>query len=382
MNLIKGLQRVKTLCRILRVNGDIENLSQSYYSQVYQDKSFIKVSLEKKEVLAGCSVLLSCRVLNWPVTMGTITYLLDAEPMMVGPVYKEMIKILNIQSPIFSFTDVMEAHCQEYKLTSQHVPEEYAENTRDLSKRAVDLVELAADSWIVTGRKPLPVMMATIYLAWQSLKPTKTRLKITLDKFCCIAKVNKHKPAMKRISEIKEVLCKLGNEIPWVREALTADNVLHQVEDILKYRYALYRSALRTHEDALQAKVQDSGEEPLNTETAPDPVDLPSVSDQEVYVAKPAQDNLDNKSVFEPDSDKGTQDGHDLEPNWGKRVLFCPPSVINAKKMKVDQGEFKDVTGDEEISDSEIDTYIRTPLEAQNVALTQKIFSSSENKKS
>lgn len=382
MNLIKGLQRVKILCRILRVNNEIEDLSQTYYKQLYQDKSFINVSLQKKEVLAGCSVLISCRLLNWPITMGTITYLLDADPMMVGPVYKDMIKVLNIQSPIFNLTDVMEAHSQEYKVTAQHVPEEYAENARDLSKRAVDLVELAADSWIVTGRKPLPIIMAAIYLAWQSLKPTKTRLKLSLDKFCYIAKVNKHKPAFKRISEIKEVLCKLGKEIPWVTEEVTTDNVLYHVEDILKYRYVLLKRALRSHEDALQAEVQGSAEETPSTETAPDPVDQPGVSNQEVYVAKAAQDNVESESVFELDSDKGTQGGHDPVPNWGKRILFSPPCVINAKKRRVDQEEFKDVTGDEEISDSEIDSYIRSPLEAQNFALTQKIFSSSENEKS
>ncbi|XP_030006640.1 transcription factor IIIB 50 kDa subunit [Sphaeramia orbicularis] len=382
VNLVKGLQRVRTLCLILRVRGDIEDLSQTYFNQVYQHKTFINVSLQKKEILAGCSVLISCRLLNWPITMGTITYLLDADPTMVGPVYKEMIKILNIQSPVFNFTDVMESHSQEYKLNSPHVPEEYHENSRDLSKRAVDLAELAADSWIVTGRKPLPIMMAAIYLAWQSLKPTRTRLKISLDKFCHIAKVNKHKPAVKRISEIKEVLCKLGKEIPWVREAVTADNVLHHVEDILKYRYVLLKRALRSHEEALQAEVQDSGGEPLNTGTAPDSVDLPGVSNQEVSVAKTAQDNGDNKSVFELDSNKGTQDGRDPEPNWGKRVLFSPPCVSNAKKMKVDVGEFKDVTGDEEISDSEIDSYIRTPLETQNLALAHKHFSSLKNEKS
>lgn len=251
-----------------------------------------------------------------------------------------------------------------------HVPEDLAEDSRDLTKRAVALVELAADTWIVTGRKPVPIMMAAIYLAWQSLKPNKHRLKCSLDKFCQIAKVNKHKPALKRITEIKEVLCKLGKEIPWVSEAVTPDNVVQQVEDILKHRYALLRRALRTHEDALLAECQASYEDSRKDET---------VEEREINAEK-AQgpvDGIDNPCTV-PELHGDTQESHDPAPNWGKRVLFAPPCVIHAKKRRVEQPELKDVTGDEEITDSEIDSYIRTPQEARDFALTQKILSESE----
>lgn len=110
---LTGAQRVKALCRILRVNKEIEELSQSYFNKAYQHESFIKVSLHKKEVLGGCCVLVSCRLLNWPITMGTISSLLDADPMLVGTVYQEMVKILNIEAPMINITDVIEAHSQE-----------------------------------------------------------------------------------------------------------------------------------------------------------------------------------------------------------------------------------------------------------------------------
>ncbi|XP_076613995.1 transcription factor IIIB 50 kDa subunit [Chaetodon auriga] len=382
-NLIKGLQRVKAICRILRVHQEIEDLSRTYYDQAYRHESFIKVSLQKKEVLAGCCVLVSCRLLNWPITMGTISCLLDADPMVVGVVYQEMVKILNIEAPIVNVTDVMEAHSQEYKVSSLHVPEELAEDSKDLTKRAVALVELAADTWIVTGRKPVPIMMAAIYLAWQSLRPNKQRLKFSLDKFCQIAKVNKHKPALKRITEIKEVLCKLGKEIPWVREAVTPDNVVWQVEDILKHRYALLRRALRTHEDALLAECQASCEDSENEGTAPSrssvpgeqPPDASDVEQCELNaekVQRPGDGNDNPCTVPEPHSD--TQESQDPAPNWGKRVLFPPPCVVHAKRRRVEQPELRDVTGDEEINDSEIDSYIRTPQEARDFALTQKMF--------
>ncbi len=271
-----------------------------------------------------------------------------------------------------------------YKISSLHVPEELAENSKDLTKRAVALVELAADTWIVTGRRPIPIMMAAIYLAWQSLKPNKHRLKFSLDKFCQIAKVNKHKPALKRITEMKEVLCKLGKEIPWVREAVTPDNVVRQVEDILKHRYALLRRALRTHEDALLAECQASCEDSLTEEAAPSQIpehvtQTPKASSVEQCEPNTEraqrQGDGDDDPCTAPALHSDAQESQDPAPNWGKRVLFAPPCVIHAKRRRVEQPELSDVTGDEEICDSEIDSYIRTPREARDFALTQKILS-------
>ncbi|KAL6096951.1 brf2 [Pungitius sinensis] len=377
MNLIKGGHRVIAMCRILRVNREIEDLSQNYHSQAYQHKSFIRVTLRKKEFLAGCCVLASCRLRQWPVTIGTISCLLDADLVEVGAVYQEMVKILNIEPPTFNIYDVIEAHSQEYKISSLHVAEELAEDHKDLTKRAVELVELAADTWIVTGRQPVPVMMAAIYLSWQSLKPNRHRLKFSLDKFCQLAKVKKQKPAADRIAEMKEVLWKLGREIPWLRETLTHNNVVPQVEDILKHRYSLLRRALRAREEALLAESQAGCEAspPRALEHSDqNPVESP------VERRKPSAegtrapgDEVDQPRAAD-ELPGGALESRDQGSNWGARALFAPPCVVHAKRRRVEQPEVRDVTGDEEISDSEIDSYIRTPREVREFAQMQKML--------
>lgn len=266
-----------------------------------------------------------------------------------------------------------------YKLSSSHVPEELAESSWDLTNRAVALVELAADAWIVTGRRPIPVMMAAVYLAWQSLKPNKLRLRYSLDKFCQIAKVNKHKIAMRRVMEMKEVLCKLGKEVPWQREPVTPDNVLQQVEDILKNRYALLRRALRTHEEALLAECQTSGDDSATEESVSESVEENQNESSQEHcemntdgTLAPGSGSDGEHSAPEPHGD--AEERPDQPQNWGKRTLFAPPCVTNPKKRRAEPPEMKEVTGDEEISDSEIDSYIRTPREARDFALMQKIL--------
>ncbi|CAN9504890.1 unnamed protein product [Ophioblennius macclurei] len=386
-NLIEGLQRVKAICRILRVNEEIEDLSDKYYKDSYQHHSFINVTLHKKHVLAGCCVLISCRLRNWPITMGTVGYLVDADLAEVGGVYQDMLKVLNVEVPIVGVTDVMQTHSQEYKISPSHVPEELSENTKDLTKRAVALVELAADTWLVTGRKPTPVMMAAIYLAWQSLKPTKLRLGFSLAKFCQLAKVPQQKPAAKRVTEMKEMLCKLGKELPWVREAVTPDNVVQQAGDILQNRNALLRKALRSHEEVLLAQSGGGGGE----------VDAPSEENAASQIPDPVCQTTDDLSVQRngkngESTERTEPDGGDNPPtppsppqsadsppspgaetNWGKRELFAPPCVVHCKRRRAEQPDIlRDVTGDEEIDDGEIESYIRTPREAREFAATQK----------
>lgn len=376
LNLKKGLDRVREICRILRFNSDIEYLALTHFKQVCNHESFINVTLQRKEVLAGCCVFVSCRQRDWPITLGTICCLLNADQTLVGGVYQEMVKILNIQAPFINITDVIEAHVQEYKITKQYVSEELAEDFSVLTKRAVELVELAGDSWIVTGRRPLPIMMAATYLAWQSLNPNKNRLKVSLDKFCQLAKVQKQKPATMRITELKEVLCKLGRELPWVRESVTQHDVVKLVGDILEHRHTLLTRALRTHETAMQADCTQSS--PLNSLTEEVASSQLSESKDQTAEASSVAQHCPNNGTENQDGNGDVNHREDQEPNWGKRVLFAPPCVIHAKRRRVEQ-PVRNVTGDEDISDSEIDSYIRSPQEVRDFTLMQKMGSSSDS---
>ncbi|KAF6716517.1 Transcription factor IIIB 50 kDa subunit [Oryzias melastigma] len=370
VNLIQGMERVKEMSRLLRVRKEVEELSLTYYRQAYEHKTFLNVTLQRKEILGGCCVLASCRQQRWPITLNTVSYLLNDDPAVVGEVYHEMIKVLNIQAPAFSVTDVMEAHCQEYKINPGHVPDELAEESRVLTKRAVALVELAADSWIVTGRHPLPIMMAAVYLAWQSLKPNPQRLKMSLEKFCRLGKVQKIKVAGPRITEMKGMLCKLGKEIPWYKQVLTPDNVVSLVGDILQHRYSLLRRAMKAHELSLLEKC------PVNSP----PAETPSSEVTEHAGQTPATSsvNAENEAGDKDESPKSPSELSDPQAqgstqNWGKRVLFAPPCVVNPKKKKTERPALH-VSEDDHISDSEIDSYIRTPQEARDFAVMQTML--------
>nr|XP_023693762.1 transcription factor IIIB 50 kDa subunit [Paramormyrops kingsleyae]XP_023693763.1 transcription factor IIIB 50 kDa subunit [Paramormyrops kingsleyae]XP_023693764.1 transcription factor IIIB 50 kDa subunit [Paramormyrops kingsleyae]XP_023693765.1 transcription factor IIIB 50 kDa subunit [Paramormyrops kingsleyae] len=407
-NQIKGLKRVRALCRILRLPPVIEETSESLFAQAYESTDFLHVSLPKKETLAGCCVLLGCRMQGWPVTMGTVTSLLDTDSCLMGTVYKMVVSTLKLESPHTNIMDLMEGHCREYHLSPPGVPEEFCESADRLASRASALVELASDTWLMTGRHPVPVMVASVYLAWLSLKPSPARLKLSLGRFCQMAKVAVPGPASKRVTELKEVLCRLGQELPWQKGAVVSpQKVAALVGDVLKHRISLLKRAIRSHEDAL-AMDSVSGTEGLDVANTPSstlplslctdgvaPIceDLPIGSSpcsegqpdfhQSQLPTPHAEGCQTAQSVRDSEDVVVTATGSAKNPevrgepargsaeHWGKRHPFVPPCARNPSKKPRLAETGPEVTGDEEISDSEIEGYLRTPLEMREFAETQ-----------
>lgn len=156
----------------------------------------------------------------------------------------------------------------------------------------------------------------------------QARKKYTLNKFCEIARLPKLKQsrvarrnaAVQRVKELREALCKLGSALPWLRgDTVEPGSVCTLVDDILSHRKTLMLQAVRSYELEQNAEEQSAA------------------SSEEVH--------------------------------WSKRHLFLPPSARNAKRPRP-RSPGPDVTGDENISDTEIESYIRSPEE---VKLYQKV---------
>lgn len=82
----------------------------SYFQRALQHPSFHLVSLEKKELLGGCCVFVTCRQHNWPVTMGTICSLLYAKQELFASVYLSLQKELELSVPALSLADLVKTH--------------------------------------------------------------------------------------------------------------------------------------------------------------------------------------------------------------------------------------------------------------------------------
>lgn len=184
---------------------------------------------------------------------------------------------------------------------------------------------------------------------------SQARMKYSLIKFCKIAKApeqlwrRSRETINKRLNELLEVLCKLGRELPWVRPTdIQMNTVTTLVEDILKHRKTLLMMAVTHYEKQL--------EETQTTQNSECELSDSKSSDQ-THCENPP-DEEDEDCELPPD-------------HWSKRHLFLPPCVKSQKRQKVNEGPLE-VTGDEDISDGEIESYIRSEEEIKLFAKARK----------
>lgn len=87
-----------------------EETAVSYFQRALQHPSFHLVSLEKKELLGGCCIFVTCRQHNWPLTMGTICSLLYVKQELFASVYLSLQKELGLSVPALSLGDLVKTH--------------------------------------------------------------------------------------------------------------------------------------------------------------------------------------------------------------------------------------------------------------------------------
>ncbi|KAG8574838.1 hypothetical protein GDO81_009356 [Engystomops pustulosus] len=312
---LRGIVRVRNLCRVLRLPDSFADTAVSYYERAFYLPLCHAVRHEKKEAVMGCCVYITCRQHRWPLTFGTISSIIYSSYELVSSVFLELVQALRLDVPSLSLQDLARSHCQSFKLFRDcaSAPKDYAEDLDKVLERTLQLLELASETWLVTGRHPIPVITAAVYLSWQSLRPAQ-RLSCSLPRFCKLSEAELPSPTTIRLKELKDCSLKLASQLPWLK-MLTINNktVVHHLGDILKHQGYLLRKALEAVE--MSSMKTGEGESP-----------------------------------------------EQLQPC----ASFLPPCVAKPRKRRYatafPDGD-QEVDGDQEISDSEIEQYLRTPAE-------------------
>ncbi|XP_027522915.1 transcription factor IIIB 50 kDa subunit [Corapipo altera] len=381
----RGIRRVQDLCKVLQLPAVFEETAVSYFQRALLLPAFHLVSLEKKELLGGCCVFVTCRQHNWPLTMGTICSLLYAKQELFAGVFQSLQKELGLSVPALSLADLVKTHLSSFRLfqPSADVPAPFLEDKEKLVARTMGIVELASETWLVTGRHPVPVVTAAAFLAWQSLQP-RTRLSCPLARFCRVAGVDLPPPAHLRLKELLEILLGMASQLPWLRSFhLDKKTVVKHVGDLLQHRVFLLKNAFCQEGGEEQQCGAASGQgstgqgSPGEGTPGQHSLDKGSPDQDSLDKGSPGQDSL-NKDA--PGQDSTGQDllgqgspssppvaqekGCPLAGKFPRPLL--PPCLIHPRKRlrsAAPSAPDPAITGDEPISDSEIEQYLRSPEE-------------------
>ena len=198
--------------------------------------------------------------------------------------------------------------------------------------RTAQIVELASETWLVTGRHPVPVVTAAAFLSWQSLRPA-ARLSCTLARFCTLAGIDLPPPAHLRLKELLEILLRMASQLAWLRVFnLDKKTVVKHVGDLLQHRIFLLKNAFCL-EDGEERGAVAAGEG--------SPGSAPGAGGTAQERACP----LEGKRQRE----------------GGPRPLLPPCLTRPRKRLRTAAPSVSAsaITGDEPISDSEIEQYLR-----------------------
>lgn len=154
------------------------------------------------------------------------------------------------------------------------MPAKYVEDKDKMLSRTLLLVELANETWLVTGRHPLPIITAATFLAWQSLRPSG-RLSCSLAQFCKLANVDLPYPAASRLQELLAVLLQMASRLAWLQVLkLDKRSVVKHIGDLLQHRHMLIRMAFRDGTAEVETEKQQQGQG-QQEEVGDGPFDLP-----------------------------------------------------------------------------------------------------------
>ncbi|NWW64798.1 BRF2 factor, partial [Ifrita kowaldi] len=384
----RGIRRVQDLCKVLQLPAVFEETAVSYFQRALQLPAFHLVSLEKKELLGGCCVFVTCRQHNWPLTMGTVCSLLYAKQDLFASVYLSLQKELGLSVPALSLADLVTTHlnsggdlrlsprCRSAPPAPAPRPPPAREDKEKLLARTMGIVELASEAWLVTGRHPVPIVTAAAFLAWQSLQPGP-RLSCPLARFCRLAGVDLPPPAHLRLKELLEILLGMASQLSWLRGfTLDKKTVVKHIGDLLQHRVFLLKNAFS----------QQDGDEQQDTAPGQGSLDKNSLDKDSPGQDSPGQDSpgqgsLDKNSLDKdsPGQDSPGQGSPSSPPvaqkgcsSAGKRRRggtlgpLLPPCLLHPRKRlrpAAPSAPDSAVTGDEPISDSEIEQYLRSPEE-------------------
>ncbi|NWY05204.1 BRF2 factor, partial [Nothoprocta ornata] len=314
----------------------LEETAVAHAERALPRAAFRRLGLPKKELLGGCCVLASCRQHGWPLTMGTLCSLLYADAELLAGVYRGLRAELQLCVPALGLAELVKTHLNSFRLFQQaaDVPAPFVEDKEQMVTRTLQVVELAGDTWLVTGRHPVPVVTAAAFLAWQSLRPA-ARLACTLARFCRAAGVEVPPPAPLRLKELHDVLLRMAAQLAWLRVLhLDKKTVVKHLGDILQHRVFLLRKAFRAEEEDEEEEEEE---------------------EEQVAAAAPG--------AAGPEKHQVSRLARTEAPG---RLL--PPCLLRPRKRPraaAPSAPAPAVTGDEPISDSEIEQYLRGREEAR-----------------
>ncbi len=236
-----GNAKIKQLVSFLGLKKVVEEEAILLFAKVLMDEEFFYRRNEYKEVIAAACLYSVASREQFPLSLTQMSETIGCSTQELHKARKELLLKFDVSMPAKDLDAIIEYQCQKSGL----------ESIVELVQR---IVSVSKETWVLTGRNPEHVICAASFLAWQS-KDFLGRQNCGFEKFQKQFPVCQGKAAKSRLAELRSVLCKLSQTIPWIKPGeVKMKNLPLHLDDIVKFQKT-FMARLR-----LQAQAQTKAE--------------------------------------------------------------------------------------------------------------------------
>ncbi|KAG0591148.1 hypothetical protein KC19_1G153700 [Ceratodon purpureus] len=176
------------------------------------------------EVLVGACIYVAIRQSRLPLTLVEVASSVDCGIVELGRMYRRVLESLELELPETDPFVFMERAISSLAL-SKGIDRDL---TRVMSKQGSLLLECSQQWFIITGRRPLPVVAAVLALVAEA-----NQIKFDFDDV--VREVYSHpRTSRMRLTELKEALVGVGQKLPWGKD-ITVKTLDKHLPFLLKF---------------------------------------------------------------------------------------------------------------------------------------------------
>lgn len=364
-----AIKFAETLASNFKFTTEMNNELTHLYRWSLNHNEFCNSYLKTKQVLAGVCTYIVMLNYNQTVPMKILCTAVDASLSQFVQVYNSFLNANPDMKPTGAklIEEMVPFVINEYKFLGSD-----KDNPNELIARIRDVLKLAKVCWLIDGRSPVELIQAATYIAWISLKPDE-RCKIPFKKFCQRLGLPFDQPLVKkRIRELTDLMTSLGNRLPWMKlsQAIKVNrrNLAWHIGEILRFKLCLIEDLKK---ECMNQKQNDTAFSTFNScEGMDSSSELSPLFSHASEDSADSSDQNNNSRAFK----NVRNDASELE--WMQKF-----KIKTAKQKRKKDDPVLATTGnvnneeilDEEISDTEIDSYIRTPEQVRTFKKIKKV---------
>lgn len=224
---------LETLVSHFRFNSQMREEALQKFNEIVFHPKFNCKSTTSKAMIAGvCIYLVSVKEKN-PVTFAHVSQAIGCDVNELGNVYTQVL----LEFPSFKPDVIPIEHLVPATLNGAHFEEQ---ERIKLYERVIQLICVQRECCLVEGRSPLHIITAAAFVAWKSLKPYERR-KVKLTQFCAKVGIKLKNTTSERVAELLQALMILAAKIPGKEDIkITKDKIALYVDDVLSHRHSLF----------------------------------------------------------------------------------------------------------------------------------------------